>query len=87
VSRSRAYTAAMLGVLAFHPAAAQTPGPRKLTLDDLYRLRGVSGPEVSPDGSWVAYTVSMPDTVADRANKDVWMSSWDGSRSLRLTTS
>ena len=56
------------------------------TLDDLYRLREVSGPEVSPEGEWVAYTVSMPDTSKDQADSDVWMTSWDGRRSLRLTT-
>jgi dipeptidyl aminopeptidase/acylaminoacyl peptidase len=87
VSRRRAYTAAVLGALVFQTAVAQTTGQRKLTLDDLYRLREVSSPEVSPEGAWVAYTVSVVDSVADRSNKDVWMTSWDGSRSLRLTTS
>jgi dipeptidyl aminopeptidase/acylaminoacyl peptidase len=60
---------------------------RKLTLDDLYRFRDVSGPELSPDGQWVAYTVSTADTARDRSDSDVWMTSWDGRRSLRLTTS
>jgi len=68
-------------------AAAQTSAPRKLELDDLYRLRSVSDPALSPDGAWVAYTVSTADTAMDRANKDVWMTSWDGARSVRLTSS
>jgi dipeptidyl aminopeptidase/acylaminoacyl peptidase len=67
------------------PAAAQ--GQRKLTLDDLYRLREVSGPEISPEGGWVAYSVSVADSARDRSNTDLWMTSWDGKRSLRLTTS
>src|SRR6476646_9142239 len=61
--------------------------PRKLSLDDLNRLREVSAPELSPDGQWVAYTVTLPDTVKDHPNRDLWMTSWDGRRTVRLTTS
>ncbi|HYF40432.1 MAG TPA: hypothetical protein VD930_12135, partial [Gemmatimonadales bacterium] len=66
---------------------AQSPATRRLRVDDLNRLREVSGPEVSPEGAWVAYTVSTADTVADRSDSDVWMTSWDGKRTVRLTTS
>src|ERR687889_274415 len=68
-------------------ATAQSPAPRELRLDDLYRLREVSSPEVSPEGGWVAYTVATADTLMDRTDRDVWMTSWDGKRSMRLTTS
>jgi dipeptidyl aminopeptidase/acylaminoacyl peptidase len=68
-------------------AVAQSPTARKLALSDLYQLREVSAPEVSPDGAWVAYTVSSADTVTDRADSDLWMTSWDGKRTVRLTTS
>jgi dipeptidyl aminopeptidase/acylaminoacyl peptidase len=50
-------------------------------------MRDVSDPQVSPDGEWVAYTVSTLDVEKDRADKDVWMTSWDGQKQLRLTTS
>jgi dipeptidyl aminopeptidase/acylaminoacyl peptidase len=60
---------------------------RKLTLDDLNQLREVSAPELSPDGAWVAYTVTLPDTAKDQPNRDLWMTSWDGTRSVQLTTS
>jgi dipeptidyl aminopeptidase/acylaminoacyl peptidase len=63
------------------PAAAQRPvEPR-----DLLRIREVSDPQLSPDGAWVAYTVSTSDTVEDKRDSDLWMSSWDGKRSVRLT--
>jgi dipeptidyl aminopeptidase/acylaminoacyl peptidase len=75
------------GILLAHGAGAQEPAKRRLTLDDLYRLREVNGPEISPDGNWVAYTVSVPDTVEDQTDSDVWMSSWDGARRIRLTSS
>ncbi|MBA3319384.1 MAG: S9 family peptidase [Gemmatimonadales bacterium] len=61
--------------------AAQRPVEAK----DLLRIREVTDPQLSPDGAWVAYTVSTSDTVDDKRDSDVWMSSWDGKRSTRLT--
>lgn len=84
--RNRVWWALSLAV-ALDTAELVAQGGRRLTLDDLDRLREVSAPEISPDGAWVAYTVSTPDTVKDRPDRDVWMTSWDGRRSLRLTTS
>ncbi len=52
---------------------------------DLLRIREVTDPQLSPDGAWVAYTVSTSDTVEDKRDADIWMSSWDGKRSTRLT--
>ncbi len=65
------------------PAAAQ----RAVDARDLLRIREVSDPQLSPDGAWVAYTVTTSDTVTDKRDSDVWMSRWDGKRSLRLTYS
>jgi dipeptidyl aminopeptidase/acylaminoacyl peptidase len=87
VNWNRLYPAMLLGVLLAGPAGAQDNGRRKLTLDDLYHLREVSDPQMSPEGNWVAYTVAVADTAEDRGDSDIWMTSWDGSRSLRLTSS
>ena len=84
--RSRVQWVLVLVSLSAGAAAGQS-GSRRITLDDLYRLREVSSPEISPEGEWVAYTVSVPDTAKDRSDSDVWMTSWDGQRSVRLTTS
>jgi dipeptidyl aminopeptidase/acylaminoacyl peptidase len=81
------YRIAFLSVVVAPEVMGQAPAQRRLELDDLYRLREVSDPQLSPDGAWVAYTVSLPDTVEDQANSDVWMTSWDGARSVRLTSS
>ncbi len=62
-------------------AAAQ----RSVEAKDLLRIRNVSDPQLSPDGQWVAYTVSAADTVTDKRDADIWMSGWDGKRSVRLT--
>ena len=38
------------------PAAAQTMRP--LAVEDVYNIREVRDPQRSPDGRWVAYTVT-----------------------------
>jgi len=81
-----------LAGLALVPAlgaqAPAAPAPlRPFSLDDLSRVRDVREPQISPDGAWVAYTVSTSDTAEDRSTSAVWMASWDGSRNVRLTTS
>jgi dipeptidyl aminopeptidase/acylaminoacyl peptidase len=58
---------------------------RLLSPDDFYRIQDVSEPQVSPDGSWVAYVVTGNDREADAARSAIWMVSWDGSQSLALT--
>lgn len=56
-----------------------------MVLDDLAKLLHVGAPEVSPDGRWVAYTVSHVDTAEDKNITDLWMVSWDGSDDIQLT--
>ncbi len=60
---------------------------RPVGVGDLARVRDVSDPQVSPDGGWVAYTVSASDTAKDADNTDIWMASWDGARQVQLTRS
>ena len=68
-------------------AAHAQDARRSVNLDDLDAIRDVSEPQLSPEGGWVAYTVSTVDTVRDEDDSDVWMTSWDGARSLQLTHS
>ena len=70
-------------------AGAQTPMPAKRALQvaDWYRLRTVSDAQRSPDGAWVAYAVSHIDSTKDRHDSDIYMTSWDGATTLRLTAS
>lgn len=66
---------------------AQTPVKRPVKLDDLVRFHDVAGPEVSPDGKWIAYTVASIDKEADKRDTDLWMVSWDGTQTVQLTNS
>src|SRR5260370_24358182 len=44
-------------------------------------------PQCSPDGQWVAYTVSTIDVKEDKSSTHVWMVSFDGKRDRQVTSS
>jgi len=69
------------------PPAATEGGRRALTVSDMYRVRTVGNLQIAPDGEWVIYTVSQLDSVRDRNESDLYITRWDGSRTLRLTYS
>jgi dipeptidyl aminopeptidase/acylaminoacyl peptidase len=76
-----------IGLLAASLVFAQSTSRRLLKLDDIDRFHDVRDVQISPDGKWVAYTLSSVDLAGDKSDTDVWMASWDGSRQLRLTSS
>ncbi len=57
------------------PAVAEekTSGKRNLTVDDYFRIRDVSDPQISPDGGWIAYTVTRRDLKEDKSDSRIWM--------------
>jgi dipeptidyl aminopeptidase/acylaminoacyl peptidase len=67
--------------------AAQAPAKRPIQSSDLFRLRAIGDPQRSPDGAWVAYTVTRADSAKDKSDTDIWVSRWDGSATVRLTFS
>ncbi len=71
-------------VLAAGPLRA-TGHPRPLQVDDLFALREVGDPRLSPDGGSVAFTVKQLDAEKDRANVDVWVAPIGG-EAIRLTS-
>jgi dipeptidyl aminopeptidase/acylaminoacyl peptidase len=52
---------------------------------DVFRYKTISDLQVSPEGNWLAYTLSTADSVKDKYITHIWMSSWDGTASLQLT--
>jgi dipeptidyl aminopeptidase/acylaminoacyl peptidase len=75
-----------LAFLAPGATASAQQGKRPLVVDDLYQLREVRDPQRSPDGKWVAYTVTRAIRDTDKNDTDVWMTSWDGKEHVQLTS-
>lgn len=72
--------ALLLACAAIAPVAA-----RSITIDDMFQERGVSDPQISADGNWVAYTVDTTDVKADETYTHIWMTRFDGARTVQLT--
>ena len=68
-------------------ALSAQPARRPLKLDDLPRFRNVSDPQISPDGQWVAYTVSTIDAKEDKSSTHIWMVGYDGGNDRQITFS
>jgi dipeptidyl aminopeptidase/acylaminoacyl peptidase len=64
-------------------AGAQT---RPMELEDLFRLKRVADPQISPDGKRVAYVVTEVLKAENRSNADVWVMAADGSGEPRRLT-
>jgi dipeptidyl aminopeptidase/acylaminoacyl peptidase len=67
--------------------SANAQQKRPVSPIDIYRLQNISDPRVSPDGKWVLYVLSTVDTVKDKRNGDIWMTSWDGKENIQITNS
>ena len=67
--------------------AAQEAAKHPITFDDMIRMHRVAEPQISPDGKWVAYTVSTPDMDANRNASNIWMVSTAGGAPQQLTQS
>jgi dipeptidyl aminopeptidase/acylaminoacyl peptidase len=63
-----------LSVLALLPVSlvAQQPS-RPVTIDDIFQIREVHDPQLSPDGKWLAYTVGTGQLKDDSNKQRIWM--------------
>ncbi|HXG63905.1 MAG TPA: S9 family peptidase [Blastocatellia bacterium] len=67
-------------------AASQTQKAYKpFTVDDLIEVRRVADPQLSPDGRWVAYTITDTDKAANRRTTQIYLISIDGGEPRQLT--
>jgi dipeptidyl aminopeptidase/acylaminoacyl peptidase len=67
--------------------ALQGQERRALTLEDYFRLEGVSGLAISPDGSQVAFVRTRTLKEENRGQSEIWIVPTDGSAPARRVTS
>ncbi|HEX5734893.1 MAG TPA: S9 family peptidase [Blastocatellia bacterium] len=74
-------------LLLLTPVAAQKwQKPLKpFTIDELLQVRRVSDPQLSPDGRWIAYTISDTDKAANRRTTQIYLISSQGGDPRQLT--
>ena len=58
---------------------------RAFTIEDLYRLRTIEDPQISPDGRQIAFTVREDNLHKGTSNSDIYVIGIDGSNLRRMT--
>jgi dipeptidyl aminopeptidase/acylaminoacyl peptidase len=59
---------------------------RKITVEDLYKLKPVSHPKISPDGKRIAFTVTTIDERKLEYRSAIWIVSTDGGEAQQFTS-
>lgn len=66
-------------------AQQAAPAPRAITVDDVFEIRNVGDPQITPDGKWVAYTISTMALKEDKSETRIWMSPAEGGDAVVMT--
>ena len=61
------------------------PSLRVLEIDDTFKIKRVGGAELSPDGKWVAYTVSTRNFEKNSSKTRIWMMATENGEPIGMT--
>lgn len=62
-----------------------TTNKRPMSVEDLYKIRNVEEPRISPDGKWIAYVRVDVDKVTNDYKRNIWLIPASGGEPLQLT--
>jgi dipeptidyl aminopeptidase/acylaminoacyl peptidase len=65
--------------------AQQITAPRPVGVDDLFEVREVHDPQISPNGQFIAYTVNSTSLKDDKGETQIWMVPTAGGAAIPLT--
>ena len=68
-----------------HAQQADGASDKHFSIDLLLQLAAVSDPQVSPEGDWIAYTVSRRDMDKDKSASQIWMVAASGGTPVAMT--
>ncbi|HWW75689.1 MAG TPA: hypothetical protein VNZ44_09850, partial [Pyrinomonadaceae bacterium] len=85
MKRLFASTCALALTLCALSARAQTPRAQ-FTVQEMLKIQRVADPQLSPDGRWVAYQVTVPDVAANRNRTQIYVVPAAGGEPKQLTT-
>ena len=85
MSSFKTCTAALsLALMATITAWAQPS--QRLSANDVFALRTVTDPQISPDGKRIVYVVNFADIQTDSRFSNLWMINFDGTDNRPITT-
>lgn len=64
----------------------ENTGERVFTAEDMYRIKRLSGVNISPDGNWIVYKVATPVIDSNKLYNDLYIMKIDGSGKKQLTS-
>jgi dipeptidyl aminopeptidase/acylaminoacyl peptidase len=67
-------------------AASVAEAKRPLTIEDMFKFKRVSDPQISPDGKHVVYVVGVPDLEKNSIPSSLWIAGTDGKGEPRQLT-
>src|SRR3989475_3669328 len=68
------------------PLAAQQSGRHTITHEDLFLMKRIAAPAISPDGRWIVFSVTEPSYTEGDQVSDLWLVPTDGSAEPRRLT-
>ncbi len=75
-----------LVILGFSLPLVAGPEPHPFSIHDMVAMDRISDPQVSPDGTWIAFVVRTTDLEANRGRTNLWLVSSDGTDLRQLTS-
>lgn len=78
---------ALLGLLPLASTLSAQATPRPLDIKDQFTIKRVGSAQISPEGEWVAYTVSTTNLEKERSRTQIWMVSTSGGDPFPVTMS
>ena len=72
-------------LLVFAGPATPQAAKRPITLEDLWKVKRLGKPSISPDGAWVAVDVTSFQMDDNSSNTQIWLCSTDGKTQKQLT--
>ncbi len=77
----------ILTLLFFCAAQLNAQNTKKnLEIDDILKMKTVGEVQISPDGKWVAYTVSENDMKKDKSLKRIYMMPMAGGEAIAISS-
>ena len=70
--------------LTSHVIHAQSSNPALLQPEHIFELEYADDPRISPDGSEIVYVRTSMDIMTDRAQTNLWITNYDGSKNNHL---